>query len=107
MNRTMNAAAVLDREESPALTERQVRALERELTGELRRLESRPGAESMTKQLLGALGRMASGTYGVCAGCRSPIGYERLEVIPETIWCRRCSLPGGTGHTPERADSRR
>lgn len=41
-------------------------------------------------QVLEALDRIASGTYGICSLCRSPIPFERLEVIPEAGTCLRC-----------------
>jgi DnaK suppressor protein len=50
-----------------------------------------PTARQRVRQILDVLGRMDSGSFGVCAGCRSPIAYERLSVIPETRLCARCS----------------
>lgn len=35
-----------------------------------------------------ALDRMESGTYGYCDTCGKPIGFERLQAIPETSYCR-------------------
>ncbi len=114
--------------ESAPLTQKQVRRLEADLLRELRRLIARSagglrGSGTSSEPyprasleaslndlplerrreaapLLAALGRMASGKYGVCAGCRDPIGFERLEAIPETLWCRRCSPPGPVESRP-------
>lgn len=37
-----------------------------------------------------ALGRIASGSYGICQSCGRPIGVERLRAIPETPFCIEC-----------------
>ncbi|HEX6998738.1 MAG TPA: TraR/DksA family transcriptional regulator [Gammaproteobacteria bacterium] len=37
-----------------------------------------------------ALGRIASGSYGICQSCGRPIGVERLRAIPETPLCVEC-----------------
>lgn len=34
-----------------------------------------------------ALEAINKGTYGVCATCNGPIPYERLDAIPDTIYC--------------------
>jgi hypothetical protein len=114
--------------EGAPLTETQVRSLEADLTRALRRLIARsvggfrnsgaspgrppgasleasledlpPGPRREATLLLAALGRMASGSYGICAGCKRPIGFERLEAIPETVWCRSCSPPGPVESPP-------
>lgn len=39
--------------------------------------------------------RMAAGTYGLCEGCGSPIGDERLEALPAARTCIRCASRGG------------
>ncbi len=41
-------------------------------------------------EVLEALDRLAGGTYGICNVCRSPISFQRLEVIPETTTCISC-----------------
>ncbi|HEU4616573.1 MAG TPA: TraR/DksA C4-type zinc finger protein [Gammaproteobacteria bacterium] len=38
-----------------------------------------------------ALGRIHSGSYGVCQRCGRPIGVERLRAIPETPFCIECA----------------
>ncbi|HKP29887.1 MAG TPA: hypothetical protein VJU15_10810 [Gemmatimonadales bacterium] len=104
------------------LTEQQLRTLEAQLASELERLMPRSadgtslmpavtgshhpeamevairnfpaGYRRKAMHLLAALGRIGSGNYGICAGCFTPIAFERLEVIPETAWCRRCSPTG-------------
>jgi RNA polymerase-binding transcription factor DksA len=37
-----------------------------------------------------ALHRMDVGAYGICEGCRQPIGDERLEALPAARLCMRC-----------------
>ena len=41
-------------------------------------------------EVLEALERLEKGRYGVCAGCRSPIPYGRLLVMPEAAYCVSC-----------------
>lgn len=38
-----------------------------------------------------ALARVQAGTYGTCTLCGSPIPFERLEAIPQTLACVRCA----------------
>ena len=37
-----------------------------------------------------ALGRIESGTYGICFGCKEEISEERLEAVPYATKCRNC-----------------
>ena len=37
-----------------------------------------------------AMERLEAGTYGVCVGCRNPIPYGRLLVMPEAAYCVGC-----------------
>ncbi|OGK44843.1 hypothetical protein A2957_03035 [Candidatus Roizmanbacteria bacterium RIFCSPLOWO2_01_FULL_38_11] len=34
-----------------------------------------------------ALTKMSKGTYGICEKTKKPIGYERLELVPEARFC--------------------
>jgi RNA polymerase-binding transcription factor DksA len=43
------------------------------------------------RQIEAALGRIASGDYGVCATCGDQISEERLDVLPYTPFCRNCA----------------
>lgn len=50
--------------------------------------------DSETKQLsavIGALRRLASGTYGICVRCHQPITAARLEALPEAALCADCA----------------
>jgi DnaK suppressor protein len=40
--------------------------------------------------VLGALTRLATGTYAICVSCSNRIPYERLIVMPETTRCVAC-----------------
>ncbi len=37
-----------------------------------------------------ALGRILSGTYGLCTACHHPIEKGRLDLFPETEFCLPC-----------------
>jgi|UniRef100_A0A7C3WJB0 DnaK suppressor protein len=37
-----------------------------------------------------ALQRLDNGTYGECEACGQPIEPRRLEIMPETPYCRAC-----------------
>lgn len=38
-----------------------------------------------------ALDRAEQGTYGICVRCGEAIGDERLDVVPQTPFCRDCA----------------
>ena len=38
-----------------------------------------------------ALERVAAGSYGICVTCGNAISPERLEVLPDTPFCRNCA----------------
>jgi DnaK suppressor protein len=42
------------------------------------------------EQVMEALERIASGSYGICTDCRAPILFERLSIFPETRTCNHC-----------------
>jgi DnaK suppressor protein len=100
----MHSVGTKRRAKAPARNRAQYAELRRELERELGELapgERRAGEEALqdlapsarrrARQILDVLGRMDSGSFGVCVGCRLPIAYERLSVIPETRLCARCS----------------
>lgn len=85
-----------------ALTVAQQSELRAEMGDELRRLVPGPWSPEALQdltperrrrglQLLDALRRLDAGTYGTCHGCRLPISYVRLSVMPETTVCVDCS----------------
>ena len=48
-------------------------------------------AEHDLVEIEAALGRVESGTYGVCEDCGEPVGDGRLEARPATRWCIGCA----------------
>jgi DnaK suppressor protein len=44
-------------------------------------------AEHLLVEIDAALGRIESGTYGICVVCGKPIGEERLEAVPWATLC--------------------
>src|SRR6056297_2493447 len=38
-----------------------------------------------------ALQRLRAGTYGICVRCEDEISTERLDVLPDTPFCRTCA----------------
>lgn len=44
------------------------------------------------EQVLDALCRMESGSYGTCVTCHEPVAFERLTIFPETPTCAHCGL---------------
>jgi RNA polymerase-binding transcription factor DksA len=65
---------------------------------ELENDEVLKGLDEMThaevRRIRAALGRIASGTYGVCSTCGRAIGDERLTAIPSALTCLTCSTEG-------------
>ena len=45
----------------------------------------------------GALARIESDEYGMCAECREPISVERLKVLPYSEFCIGCAEKLGPG----------
>jgi RNA polymerase-binding transcription factor DksA len=85
-----------------SLTATQQTELRTEMEEELRRLVPAPWSPEALQdlaparrrrglQLLDALRRLDAGSYGTCHGCRLPISYVRLSVMPETTVCVDCS----------------
>ena len=105
---------------APALNRKQLRALEGELLRERARLERALASETESTELgavalrghaaahgglalaletrtqarygaiLGAITRLAAGTYAVCVSCSNRIPYDRLIVMPEVARCVAC-----------------
>jgi DnaK suppressor protein len=47
-------------------------------------------AEERLRYIDEALGRLAEGRYGICAGCREHIPLERLRAVPFAVYCVDC-----------------
>ena len=55
-------------------------------------LESLGNAElAELKRTDAALTRISDGTYGYCQQCGDPISDARLELLPDTPFCKRCA----------------
>lgn len=44
----------------------------------------------LLRNVRGALGRMADGSYGTCLHCEEDIKPKRLDAVPWTKYCIRC-----------------
>ena len=44
------------------------------------------------KRIDAALVRLAEGTYGECRKCGNPISDARLELLPDTPFCKNCAV---------------
>lgn len=69
------------------LTKTQVRAIQKELERERQRLSR---DDLRAHAVASALHRIELGTYGNCLTCGDRIPHERLEVVPETMYCVGC-----------------
>ena len=49
-------------------------------------------ARAVLAEVDAALGRLDDGTYGWCVRCAEPIGVDRLEVAPRSLFCIDCAL---------------
>nr|WP_306114758.1 MULTISPECIES: TraR/DksA family transcriptional regulator [unclassified Roseovarius] len=47
---------------------------------------------SELKRIDAALDRLANGTYGECQKCGDAISEARLDLLPDTPFCKRCAL---------------
>jgi DnaK suppressor protein len=45
---------------------------------------------SLLRQVRGALGRIADGSFGVCLHCEEDISPKRLNAVPQTAYCITC-----------------
>lgn len=44
------------------------------------------------KRIDAALGRVADGTYGECMKCGDDISGARLDLLPDTPFCKNCAV---------------
>ena len=64
----------------------QLRKLRAELEREADRLNGADQRQAFTQ----ALRRLDEGVYGECFQCGNHIPYDRLAVLPETLYCVSC-----------------
>lgn len=74
--------------DAPAANDSEERATEREGDEVLESLGQ--AGLSELKAIDAALGRIASGTFGVCVRCGEDIPAERLDVVPHAALCMNC-----------------
>jgi RNA polymerase-binding transcription factor DksA len=48
-------------------------------------------AQIELRAIKGALARIETGNYGRCQVCGSPISAARLDVLPDTPFCKECA----------------
>lgn len=63
-------------------------------------LELARRAEMLLQEVDDALHRVANGTYGYCTSCGDGISLERLQALPATAWCIRCSASESARRRP-------
>lgn len=57
--------------------------------------------QQQIKELDLALARIAAASYGVCETCRKAIPLDRLQLLPATRYCRKCSARLSAETRPE------
>jgi DnaK suppressor protein len=72
-------------EKSPDALDEVQHASERELA--IRNLDRE---SHLLRNVRGALGRMADGSYGICLHCEEEISPKRLNAVPWAAYCIRC-----------------
>ncbi len=75
--------------DAPANPDVEERATEREGDEVLESLGNQGLLE--LKRIDAALDRVVAGTYGVCVKCGEDISPERLDLLPDTPFCRNCA----------------
>lgn len=48
-------------------------------------------AQTELRAIAAALDRVEAGTYGICVKCGTGIGKARLDVLPNTPFCKECA----------------
>ena len=80
-------ADALDEVQFAASRELSTRTLERE--------------SSLVREVRGALGRIADGSYGVCLLCEEEITQKRLKAVPWATLCIACQRQADRNSQPE------
>ncbi len=82
---TLSTKISAEKESFPDPTDQAVAELDSNFTLRLRGRE-----QKLLKKIDEAIGRIETGTYGVCETCGNPIGIKRLEARPVTTLCIDC-----------------
>ena len=77
------------REQGPLDPDFEEQATELENKSGLDALDSAGNAE--LEQIVAALGRLDTGSFGRCGGCGENISLERLQAVPTATACRNCA----------------
>ena len=75
--------------DEPQSADVEERATEREGDEVLEQLGNKGLVEA--QQIRAALQRIREGSYGECITCGNDISTERLDILPETPFCRNCN----------------
>ena len=51
---------------------------------------SRQHYQDQLRQVQAALSALENGDYGYCQRCDEPIPFERLQIMPESLFCVNC-----------------
>ncbi len=76
--------------DEPAPKDFEDRATERE-EDEVLETMGRSGLDEAAS-IRAALGRITTGVYGECTQCGAEISDERLDLLPQTPFCRKCAI---------------
>ena len=49
------------------------------------------GLRSQLEQVEAALHKLETDSYGYCDRCGADIGSERLEILPQALYCKTCA----------------
>jgi len=85
--------AIEDELDTPRARDWEEAATEREGDEVLERLGE--SGEAEIARIRAALDRIRKGSFGHCARCGEQISAERLDVLPETPFCRHCAAAQG------------
>jgi RNA polymerase-binding protein DksA len=80
-----NAGSMQDEAPETGLADTATLTLDRELDYSLEEHSS-----YVLKEIDAALGRIETGTFGMCGRCGKPIAEERLEAMPYATLCIEC-----------------
>jgi len=89
VDRVQNIESSFRREDDPLEKDAEEQSLQIEDDDVLKALDEAGRRELAAVER--ALGRMESGTYGICARCGESISPARLEALPAAEHCIRCA----------------
>ena len=86
-------SATAETRETTAVDERESEIEESAQIDRITQLKNRldERGQIMIREIEAAMGRVASGTYGLCRGCGETIAAPRLRVLPTASFCIDCA----------------